>query len=349
METLIDIASRRHGIDPVEVRFKNLISAQDMPFTTANGEVLDSGDYGQALRQACERFGYTQERAAQQLRRASGEWVGIGVSMYIEPCGQGWESARVTLHGDGRVTVASGSPSQGQGHVTTYAKIAADRLGCDVNQVEVLMGDSQTCPVGTGALASRSTAIGGSAIIQACDRARDQEVLGASYPIIVEERFTAQEAWSYGCVILRLQIDAETGKPTIERLVWVDDAGHVVHPKLVHGQLVGGAAQGLGQALMEQLIYNGQGQLVTGSLMDYAIPRASDMPEIDIFSMHTPSPLNLLGAKGVGEAGCIGIPAALMNAARDALSTIGEPTIEFPLTPERLWRAMHTHQPKEER
>jgi len=349
METLIDIASRQHGIDPVEVRFKNLISAQDMPFTTANGEVLDSGDYGQALRQACERFAYTQERAAQQLRRASGEWVGIGVAMYIEPCGQGWESARVTLHGDGRVTVASGSPSQGQGHVTTYAKIAADRLGCDVNQVEVLMGDSQTCPLGTGALASRSTAIGGSAVIQACDRARDQEVLGASYPIIVEERFTAQEAWSYGCVILRLQIDAETGKPTIERLIWVDDAGHVVQPKLVHGQLVGGAAQGLGQALMEQLIYNGQGQLVTGSLMDYAIPRASDMPEMDIFSMHTPSPLNLLGAKGVGEAGCIGIPAALMNAARDALSTIGEPTIKFPLTPERLWRAMHTHQPKEER
>jgi carbon-monoxide dehydrogenase large subunit len=347
METLMDVAARHHGIDPVDLRFKNLISEQAMPFTTANGEVLDSGHYAQALRLACEHFDYKHERTEQQKRRAQGEWVGIGVAMYIEPCGQGWEAARVTLHGDGRVTVASGSPAQGQGHVTTYARIAADSLACDVNQVEVLMGDSQTCPVGIGALASRSTAIAGSAIMQACARARDQEQLGAAYPITVEERFTAQEAWSYGCVMLRLHLDTDTGKPTIERLVWVDDAGHVVQPKLAHGQLIGGAAQGLGQAFMEQLIYDDQGQLVTGSLMDYAIPRASDIPDIEIVSMHTPSPLNLLGAKGVGEAGCIGIPAALMNAARDALSPIGEPTLEFPLTSEQLWRAMHLHNPKE--
>jgi len=347
METLMDMAARHHGIDPVDLRFKNLIATQAMPFTTANGEVLDSGDYAQALKRACEHFGYTHERTEQQKRRAQGEWIGLGVAMYIEPCGQGWESARVTLHGDGRVTVASGSPAQGQGHVTTYARIAADSLACDVEQVDVLMGDSQTCPMGIGALASRSTAIAGSAIIQACTRARDQERLGTPYPITVEERFTAKEAWSYGCVMLRMRLDADTGKPTIERLVWVDDAGHVVQPQLAHGQLIGGAAQGLGQALMEQLIYDNQGQLVTGSLMDYAIPRASDIPDIEIFSMHTPSPLNLLGAKGVGEAGCIGIPAALMNAARDALSPIGEPALQFPLTPEQLWRAMHTNQSKE--
>jgi carbon-monoxide dehydrogenase large subunit len=347
METLIDMAARHRGLDPVDVRFKNLIPKEAMPFATANGEVLDSGDYAQALTRACKHFGYEHERAEQQQRRAHGEWVGLGVAMYIEPCGQGWESARVTLHGDGRVTVASGSPAQGQGHITTYARIAADCLACDVTRIEVLMGDSQTCPVGIGALASRSTAIAGSAILQACQRARDQARLGAPYPITVEERFTAQEAWSYGCVMLRLRLDADTGKPTIERLVWVDDAGHVVQPQLAHGQLIGGAAQGLGQALMEQLIYDNQGQLVTGSLMDYAIPRASDMPEIEIVSMHTPSPHNLLGAKGVGEAGCIGIPAALMNAARDALSPIGEPALEFPLTSEQLWRAMHTHQLKE--
>ena len=347
METLIDMAARQRGLDPVDVRFKNLIAKEAMPFTTANGEVLDSGDYAQALTRACEHFGYTHERTEQQQRRTHGEWVGLGVAMYIEPCGQGWESARVTLHGDGRVTVASGSPAQGQGHITTYARIAADCLACDVTRIEVLMGDSQTCPVGIGALASRSTAIAGSAILQACQRVREQARLGAPYPITVEERFTAQEAWSYGCVMLRLRLDADTGKPTIERLVWVDDAGHVVHPELAHGQLIGGAAQGLGQALMEQLIYDTQGQLVTGSLMDYAIPRASDMPEIEIVSMHTPSPHNLLGAKGVGEAGCIGIPAALMNAARDALSPIGEPALEFPLTSEQLWRAMHTHQLKE--
>ena len=347
METLIDRAARHHRMDPVDVRLKNLIPTQAMPFTTANGELLDSGDYALALTQACERFNYTHERAEQQRRRAQGEWVGIGVAMYIEPCGQGWESARVTLHSDGRVTVASGSPAQGQGHATTYAQIAADSLGCDVQQVEVLMGDSHTCPVGIGALASRSTAIAGSAIVQACANVQTQARQGVAYPITAEERFTAQEAWSYGCVMLRLSIDADTGKPTIERLLWVDDAGHIVQPTLAHGQLIGGAAQGLGQALMEQLLYNEQGQLVTGSLMDYAIPRASDMPDIDIFSLHTPSPHNLLGAKGVGEAGCIGIPAALMNAARDALSPQGEADLQFPLTPEQLWLAMHTTQPKE--
>jgi carbon-monoxide dehydrogenase large subunit len=245
------------------------------------------------------------------------------------------------------MVVASGSPAQGQGHATTYAQIAANTLGCEPQQVEVLMGDSHTCPVGIGALASRSTAIAGSAIVQACARVQAQARQGASYPITAEERFTAQEAWSYGCVMLRMSIDADTGKPTIERLVWVDDAGHVVQPTLAHGQLIGGAAQGLGQALMEQLIYDEQGQLVTGSLMDYAIPRASDMPDIDIFSLHTPSPHNLLGAKGVGEAGCIGIPAALMNAARDALSPIGEPTLQFPLTSEQLWRVMQTNQQQE--
>lgn len=344
METLMDMAARQHGIDPVDLRMKNLISAQDMPYTTANGEVLDSGDYAQALRQACDHFGYTHERTEQNKRRARGEWVGIGVAMYIEPCGQGWESARVTLSSNGRVTVASGSPAQGQGHITTYARIATECLGCDESQVDVLMGDTQTCPIGIGSLASRSTAIAGSAIIQACTRAREQERLGVNYPITVEERFTAKEAWSFGCVVVRLSIDADTGKPTIERVIWVDDAGHIVHPKLANGQLIGGAAQGLGQALMEQLIYDEQGQLVTGSLMDYAIPRASDMPEIDILSMHTPSPFNLLGAKGVGEAGCIGIPAALMNAARDALSPIGETTLQFPLTSEQLWRVMQINQ-----
>lgn len=347
IETLLDIAARHHAIDPVELRFKNLIPTGAMPYTKANGEVLDSGDYCMALQQACERFGYQAERAKQQKRRQLGEWVGIGVVMYVEPCGQGWESARVTLHNDGRVTVASGSPAQGQGHETTYAKIAAKSLACDEDKIEVVMGNSKICPEGIGALASRSTAIAGSAIAQACHRALDLQQQGSPYPITVEERFNAKEAWSYGCVMLRLRIDADTGQITIERVVWIDDAGDIVHPELAHGQLIGGAAQGIGQALMEQLIYDKQGQLITGSLMDYAIPRASDIPDIEIFSMHTPSPLNLIGAKGLGEAGCIGIPAALMNAARDALSPLGEIALEFPLTPEQLWRAMQTHYNKE--
>ena len=243
--------------------------------------------------------------------------------------------------------MASGAPAQGQGHVTTYAQLAADTLGCASSLVEVHLGNTELCPAGTGALASRSTAIGGSAIVQACRSVLARRERGEALPITAEEKFTAKEAWSYGCVIAQMRIDVDTGTPTIERITWVDDAGHVLQPTLVHGQLIGGAAQGLGQAMMERMVYDDQGQLITGSLMDYAIPRADHMPPIHIHSMHTPSPNNLLGAKGVGEAGCIGVPAALMNAARDALSPLGEFDLQLPLTSEQIWRVLSTHFEKE--
>ena len=347
METLIEQAARQCHIDPVDLRLRNLIAAQDMPYTTPTGEVLDSGDYALALHTACEQFGYHPARAEQAKRRREGELVGIGMALYVEPCGQGWESARVTWHANGRVTVASGAPAQGQGHVTTFAQLAADILGCEASNVEVHMGNTALCPAGTGALASRSIAIGGSAIVQACRAVLARRASGEALPITAEEKFTSNEAWSYGCVIAQMRIDADTGTPTIERISWVDDAGHVLQPQLVHGQLIGGAAQGLGQAMLERLVYDDQGQLITGSLMDYAIPRADTMPPMDISSMHTPSPNNLLGAKGVGEAGCIGVPAALMNAARDALSPLGEFDLQLPLTSEQLWRVLSTHFEKE--
>ena len=347
METLIEQAARLCDIDPVVLRLRNLIPKEAMPYTTPTGEVLDSGNYALALHKACEEFGYNRARFEQTTRRREGEMVGIGMALYVEPCGQGWESARVTLHEDGRVTVASGTPAQGQGHVTTFAQLAADTLGCAPSQVEVHLGNTELCPAGTGALASRSTAIGGSAIVQACRTVLARQAQGEALPITAEERFTANEAWSYGCVIAQMRIDVDTGTPTIERISWVDDAGHVLQPQLVHGQLIGGAAQGLGQAMMERLVYDDQGQLITGSLMDYAIPRADNMPPIHIRSMHTHSPNNLLGAKGVGEAGCIGVPAALMNAARDALSPLGEFDLQLPLTSEQLWRVLSTRFEKE--
>lgn len=347
METLIEQAARQCQIDPVDLRLRNLIAAQDMPYTTPTGEVLDSGDYALALHTACEQFGYHAARVEQSERRRKGELVGIGMALYVEPCGQGWESARVTWHKNGHVTVASGAPAQGQGHVTTFAQLAADILGCEASDVDVHMGNTALCPAGTGALASRSIAIGGSAIVQACRAVLARRERGEALPITAEEKFTSNEAWSYGCVIAQMRIDADTGTPTIERITWVDDAGHVLQPQLVHGQLIGGAAQGLGQAMLERLVYDDQGQLITGSLMDYAIPRADNMPPIDISSMHTPSPNNLLGAKGVGEAGCIGVPAALMNAARDALSPLGEFDLQLPLTSEQLWRVLSTHFEKE--
>ncbi|MEY3632067.1 MAG: hypothetical protein RI937_265 [Pseudomonadota bacterium] len=340
LETLIEQSARQLGIDPMECRRTNLVRPDAMPYRTATGEQLDSGDYVALLDRACERFNYSSERHHQHQRRQRGEWVGVGAALYVEPCGQGWESARVDWLEDGHVRVASGAPAQGQGHATTYAQLAAKTLGCDPAQIEVIMGDSQRCPEGIGALASRSIAIGGSAILQACNRLLQMRQQGQPLPLSAEEIYSSQEAWASGCVIVRLCIDTETGAPSIERLVWVDDAGNILQPELAHGQLVGGAAQGIGSALLERLVYDPQGQLLTGSLMDYALPRADQMPPIEIESLCSPSPLNPLGAKGVGEAGCIGVPAAILNAARDALSPIGEFDLQFPLLPEQLWRIL---------
>jgi carbon-monoxide dehydrogenase large subunit len=342
METLVDKAARAVGIDPVELRRRNLIDKQAMPYTTPTGEVFDSGDYLRALELACERFDYAAQRRQQVERRARGEVVGLGLALYVEPCGQGWESARVHWHADGTVSVASGSPAQGQGHATTYAQIAAQALGVEPAQVQVHYGDTALCPPGIGALASRSTAIGGGAIVQTCRKLLARRAAGEALPLMAQERFESKEAWSYGCVMARLSVDRDTGRPTVEQISWIDDAGHVVNPTLAHGQLVGGLAQGLGQAMMERLVYDASGQLLTGSLMDYAVPRADDVPPIEIESLSTPSPNNPLGAKGVGEAGCIGVPAALMNAARDALAPLGECELQFPLTSEQFWRALQS-------
>jgi carbon-monoxide dehydrogenase large subunit len=347
MERLIDIAARKSGIDPVELRLRNIVEAGAMPWNTPTGECFDAGDYRMVLERACTIFDYPAERIKQTKRRATGEITGIGVAMYVEPCGQGWESARVTLQADGRVLVASGSCAQGQGHQTTYASIAAEALGCDAALVTVDHGDTGKCPEGLGALASRSTAIGGSAVAEAAREAAKRRDAGEALPIACESIYTAPaEAWSYGCVIARMAIDLDTGKPEIEKLVWVDDAGRIISPQLAEGQLLGGLAQGLGQAMMERIVYDSEGQLLTGSLMDYAIPRADDMPAVTLESIAITTQANLLGAKGVGEAGCIGVPAALINAAADALSPLGVNPPDFPLTAERLWHALQTRTEK---
>jgi aerobic carbon-monoxide dehydrogenase large subunit len=349
MERLVDRAAFNIGFDPVELRRKNLIPNRLMPYKTGTGEILDSGDYSIALNRACEVFGYEDERLLQGQRRGNGDFVGIGVAMYVEPCGQGWESARVTLHSDIhgalRAEVASGSVAQGQGHETSYAVIASEALGIAFQSIRVVHGDTACCPDGVGALASRSMAIGGSAVLEACREVIGKHAAGALFPIVAEVKYTVTgETWSYGCVMARMSIDSETGKPLIEKIVWVDDAGKIITPQLAHGQLLGGAAQGIGQAMMERIVYDENGQLLTGSLMDYAVPRASDMPPIHIQSLTTVSPSNSLGAKGVGEAGCIGIPAALLNAASDALSPYFKkdewPELAFPLTSEQLWRVI---------
>ena len=208
-----------------------------------------------------------------------------------------------------------------------------------------------------GALASRSTPIGGSALVEACESLRQQakKRLGRQigdrpdWPAIAQETgglvaeatyIADGEAWGYGAVGCAVAIDPETGLLTVERLVWVDDAGIVINPMLAKGQLLGGIAQGLGEAVLERIVYDDDGQLLTGSFMDYGIPRAADMPPVTVERMETPSPANLLGAKGIGEAGTIGAPAAIACAVMDALRPLGVKHLDMPYTPAHIWQAI---------
>ncbi len=340
MERLIDKAARVSGIDPVEIRRKNLLVPGDLPHTTATGNLLDSGDYPRALDMLCERADYSALLTDRDTRRAAGELIGIGLGLYLEPSGSGWETARVTLDETG-VLVASGSSSQGHGRETAFAQIAADTLGEAMDRISVVLADTGQTPEGIGALASRSTAIGGSAVMVACQDICTRRDAGQSLPITAEIRYENQgQAWGYGAYLAVMSVDRATGVGTVEQITAVDDSGVIINPKLVEGQILGGIAQGLGEAMMEAVIYDADGQLLTGSFMDYAMPRAADMPPISLHEFSTPSPMNILGAKGVGEAGTIGAPAAILNAAIDALGPLGVTDLKMPLTGQTLWRAI---------
>jgi carbon-monoxide dehydrogenase large subunit len=340
MERLVDKAARKTGRDPLELRRANLLPATALPHRTATGNTLDSGYYAAALLHLAQAADLPALRAEQTRRRAAGELIGIGIAFYVENSGEGWESARVTLTQDG-AEIASGSSSQGHGRETAFARIAADALGIEAARITVQVGDTATCPPGIGALASRATAIGGSAIVQACQQAQARREAGATLPVTVEARYeNGGMAWGYGAMLIQMSIDRETGQPLLERAICVDDTGIVIDPAQVDGQVRGGFAQGLGEALMERIVHDADGQLLTGSLMDYALPRATDMPALEIHKTETPSPMNLLGAKGVGEAGTIAAPPAILSAALDALAPLGVHDLDMPLTPETLWRAI---------
>ncbi len=345
MERLVEMAARRLGIDPMELRARNLLRPDQLPKTRESGVVLDSGDYPAALAMLLAFGDYERLRKEQTRRRADGEIIGIGTAFFVEPCGTGWESAAVRIHPDGSVVVMTGGSSQGHGRETALAQIAADTLGCSLDRITVGHGDTQSCPDGIGALASRSTAIGGSAVVQAAKEALERTGGSLTPEETVEVRVkyeAAGEAWGYGCYLALVSIDADTGVLTVEKLTCLDDAGTIIHPEMVKGQLTGGIAQGIGEAQLESLVYDDTGQLVTGSLMDYALPRATDVPEVAFVHMETPSPANLLGAKGVGEAGTIGAPAAICNAVADALAPLGATPPPMPMTSNVIWQAIRS-------
>ncbi len=390
IERLMDTAARALALDPAELRRRNLVPPDRFPFRTVTGQVYDSGDYPEALARALAAADYPGLRRAQAARRARGEIVGVGLVSYIEPAALGWESGSVKVERSGRVTAITGSSAHGQGHETTFAQIVADELGITPDEVTVAHGDTRSGPEGFGTFGSRSTALGGGALVEAAVVVRDKgrriaaklleagvedvvvgarggfHVIGAPQKTVTWREVATVayaggaalpagdtpglesasyfqpegEVWSFGAVVAAVAIERETGRLAVESLVWVDDAGTIVNPLLAEGQLHGSLAQGLGQALMEQIVYDERGQLLTGTLMDYAVPRAEDVPPVTLVKMHTPSPRNPLGAKGLGEAGCIAIPPALVNAVVDALAPFGVTHVDMPLTPEKLWRAM---------
>ncbi len=376
LERLMDCAARRLGLSPVAIRRCNLLPPNALPHATPTGEVLDSGDYPALLDRALSLAGGEWETLATErdARRARGECVGLGLACYVEPCGRGWESARVEITAEGRIRVATGSTAQGQGRATAVSQIVADAMRlADPAEVEVLLHDTDATPEGIGALASRSTGLGGAAVLRAVAlleesarkaaarllNAAPEDVLPAPGgfqrasdatdrigwkklgPLEAEARHTATaESWSAGCVVARVAIDRETGLVSIEHLAWAEDAGTIVNPLLAEGQMWGGLAQGIGEVLGERLVTDGEGTLLSGSLVDYALPRALEMPMTACFA-HPTRPSRAantpVGAKGIGEAGTIGVPAALINAIADALGDLPE-EISLPLTPETIWR-----------
>ena len=353
MELLIERLAAALGLTPGELRRRNFVAAADMPWTTPTGQRLDSGDY----RAAYDRAAAPIAAPKAPVPESDGLLRGSATVAYIEPSGLGWETARLSLGADGTIAAATGSTAQGQGRTTAVQQIVADRLGADPDTVAVVHGDSSGPETGIGALASRSTPIGGSALVQACNALRKQaeERLGGPVgtvpdwaaiarqtgALVADATYTAEgEAWGYGAVGCAVAIDPETGALTVERLVWVDDAGTVVNPMLAEGQLLGGIAQGIGEAVLERIVYDADGQLLTGSFMDYGIPRAADMPPVTLERMETLSPANLLGAKGIGEAGAIGAPAAIACAAMAALRPLGVKHLDMPFTPAHIWQAI---------
>jgi aerobic carbon-monoxide dehydrogenase large subunit len=405
VEVMMDRLAVELDMGPVEVRRKNFIPKDAFPYETPLGIVYDSGDYDGTLDKLLANLDLEDFRREQEELRGKGVHRGIGFSTYTEVCGlapsravgpQGvglqaafYESATVRVHPTGSATVYSGASPHGQGLDTSYAQIAADRLGIDPAQVEVIHGDTNSGPWGWGTYGSRSLAVGGEAIARAAERVQEKakricaamleaapedielaggqfrvkgspdkamsmaEVAGAAYippqelpteiePGLEESAFYDPEnfVFPFGAHACVVDVDVDTGKVEVVRYVAVDDCGPAINPMLIEGQVHGGVVHGIGQALYEQVVYNDEGQLVTGSFVDYALPTAAELPSFETDRTETPSPVNSLGVKGVGEAGTIAASPAVVNAVIDALRPLGVDYLDMPLTPMRVWEAI---------
>src|SRR5881397_877935 len=391
MDRIVDCLARELSMDPAELRRRNYIRPDElpydvgMPYRDGNPLVYDTGDFPAALESALEAAGYKEFRAEQARLRARGVHRGIGISGYFEGTAIGpFEGATVKLDLAGRVVVATGAVTSGQGHETSFAQIAADALGVPLDWVTVSGGDTAAVPFGVGTFASRSAVTAGNSIADACHEVRARlvraaatlleaapedieledgrafvrgspqrafdlaRVVQASIPTFAGPGIASPdfEASAYHHVptvtyasavhVAQVEVDVETGGVRLLRYVVAHDCGKVINPIIVEGQIHGGVAQGVGGALFEEMAYDEQAQLLTGSLMDYAVPKADDLPSIETVHLEFPSPRNPLGAKGLGEGGAISPPAAIANAIEDALAPFGVRVTETPVTPARI-------------
>jgi carbon-monoxide dehydrogenase large subunit len=393
IERVIDVAARELGVDPLELRRKNLIPPAAMPFKTGLVFTYDCGDFAHGMNMAlalADQAGFEQRR---KEARARGQLRGIGIANPIEVAGGPYTSvnpdtAEICVNPDGSVSLFAGSTSMGQGNETAFAQIVSDRLGVPPERIHVFWGDTDALGAGRGNGGSGALSVGGSAVSRAADKVieRGRRIAGrlleaapedivfrdgrfsvtgtdrgvafgavarAAYqprqmPAGMEPGFSETAAFTApavtfpnGCQVCEVEIDEDTGVVRIVKHSVVDDVGHMVNPMLVKGQIHGGVVQGLGQGLFEMLAYDREtGQLLSGSFMDYVMPRADDMPSFDVDSHEVPTAVNPLGAKGVGEAGTVGALPALLNAVNDALAPLGVRHLDMPLTPERVWRAI---------
>jgi carbon-monoxide dehydrogenase large subunit len=393
-ERLVDEAARELGLDPVELRLRNMIRPEELPYTTPTRQEYESGDYPRALERAAEFAREGPEPPGDGRRRGIGfasyvEFTGLGPTVVQQAVGfhlGGYDAAVVRLETDGTATVAMGTSPQGQGHETTFAQLAADRLGLPLERVRVVAGDTALTPYSNAsAIASRSMPVAGGAVLRASERVRDKllriaahrlevsaddleladgaaRVRGAPWKAVAYDEL-AEKAWlgwdlpegeapgleekdvhdpvgisySYATHAAAVAVDPETGEVEVERYVVVHDCGTVVNPTVVEGQIQGGVGQGLGMALLEEVVYDEDGNPQTTTLMDYLLPTSAEVPEIEVEHFETPSPFIPGGMKGMGEGGTIGAPAAIGNAVAAALPEIAEGIVATPISPARIW------------
>jgi carbon-monoxide dehydrogenase large subunit len=376
MERILDQAARRLDLEGSELRRRNTLSASEMPYEAGipyrDGTplVVDGGDYEACLDLAVAAMA----REDSTIDQADGRLRGRGIAAYIEGTGIGpQEAARVVLEPSGDVSIDVALPSQGQGHQTVLAQVCSSVLGVPIERITVHQGDTSRMPEGGGTIASRTAVVVGNAVGRASESVRQMvlaeaagmleaaerdlvlesgnvfvvgsperslslaRIAAAGGPLQAEERFAPEAVtFSNGVHAAQVAVDAETGDVAVERYVVVHDCGRVINPLILEGQISGGVAQGIGGALFEELVHDDNGQLVNGSFMDYGLPRSTDLPDVEVIHVETPSTRNPLGIKGAGEAGTIAVAAAIAGAVENALAPFDAVVTTCPLTPERV-------------